>query len=122
MNVSGKGVKKAWTEFERQIKGEGTQPRLVVVHDELESTLGKVSIREGTSSPKGHNGLKSCQASLGNIKWWRIGVGIGRPDSRDPNVVAKYVLSKMTASEARAIEKASIGVVDALRQISEGKR
>lgn len=122
MNVSGVNVKKAWREWSRDMQKEGYEPRLVVVHDELESPLGKVTIKDGTASARGHNGLKSCQSSLGNMQWWRIGVGIGRPDSREPDVVAKYVLRKMTRTEMGAMIDASSDVVDALRQISEGRK
>lgn len=122
MNVSGGGVRKAWLEFSRQVVKEGREPRLVVVHDELEAALGKVSVKEGSASARGHNGLKSCQANLSGVKWWRIGVGIGRPESRDPDVVSRYVLRKMSPAEARAMEKASSGVVHALRMIGEGKK
>jgi len=37
-------------------------------------------------------------------KWVRIGVGIGRPESREPGVVAGYVLRKMSGSERGKIE------------------
>ena len=119
MNVSGKSLSRAWREFVRE---KGADARLVVVHDELEAGLGKVSVRDGAASAKGHNGIKSAQASLGGMKWWRVGVGIGRPESREPDVVARYVLRKMSAGEMRAMETACSGVVDALREISEGKR
>ncbi|PVI02727.1 peptidyl-tRNA hydrolase [Periconia macrospinosa] len=122
MNVSGPAVKRAWTEFSRGVKSEGSEPRLVVVHDELEAPLGKVSVKDGGGSPRGHNGLKSVQASMGTTKWWRIGVGIGRPESRDANVVSRYVLRKMDAREMIAIEKACSAVVAVMREISEGKR
>ncbi|KAF2446602.1 peptidyl-tRNA hydrolase [Karstenula rhodostoma CBS 690.94] len=123
MNVSGKGVARAWREFSAEVARSGRgQGRLVVVHDELESALGKVSVRDGANSAKGHNGIKSVQASLGGTKWWRVGVGIGRPESREPNVVAGYVLRKMHAGEMRAMEKACAGVVAVLREIAEGKR
>lgn len=120
MNISGQSVKSAWTNFSTQQRARGLEGRLVVVHDELEAPLGQVKIREGTASPKGHNGLKSCQASLGNVKWWRVGVGIGRPESRDPAVVSKYVLRKMNYGEEKAMDRAAVGVLRALRDISEG--
>ncbi|KAF2678987.1 peptidyl-tRNA hydrolase, partial [Lentithecium fluviatile CBS 122367] len=122
MNVSGAGVKKAWREYAKGVVKEGLEPRLVVVHDELEAPLGKVTVKEGSSSARGHNGLKSCQASLGSLRWWRIGVGIGRPESREPDVVSRYVLRKMNGGEMKAMERASSAVVAALRQIGEGKR
>ncbi|KAJ4379218.1 hypothetical protein N0V86_005262 [Didymella sp. IMI 355093] len=122
MNVSGVGVKKAYTawlaELRRRTKPD-QEGRLVVVHDELESALGKVSVRESGASARGHNGLKSCQAQLGGVKWWRVGVGIGRPESRDPNVVSRYVLGKMQDRERSGLERAAPGVVDALRTIAE---
>jgi len=126
MNVSGTGVKKAYNEWLRGIRqasGSNTlEGRLVVVHDELESALGKITIRDGAASAKGHNGIKSCQQQLGGIKWWRVGVGIGRPESRDPNVVSKYVLGKMTSFQRGALEKCTVPVYKALEEIAEGKR
>jgi PTH1 family peptidyl-tRNA hydrolase len=123
MNVSGPSVKNAWNTFCKQQRGKSpeAQPQLVVLHDELEAQLGKVSVKQGSASPRGHNGLKSCQGSLGGQQWWRIGVGIGRPESREPDVVSKYVLRKMTNSEERTLDKAAVDVLGALRKIAEGK-
>ncbi|KAF2659055.1 peptidyl-tRNA hydrolase [Lophiostoma macrostomum CBS 122681] len=123
MNVSGPSVKNAWNAFckQQRAKSADIQPRLVVLHDELEAQLGKVSVKQGSGSPRGHNGLKSCQGSLGGQQWWRVGVGIGRPDSREPDVVAKYVLRKMTSAEERALDRAAIDVLGALRRVAEGK-
>jgi len=126
MNVSGSGVLRAYNEWLRglrQAAGNATlQGRLVVVHDELESALGKVTIRDGAASAKGHNGIKSCQQSLGGTKWWRVGVGIGRPESRDPNIVSKYVLGKMTSYQRAQLEKTTIPVYKALEDIAAGKK
>jgi PTH1 family peptidyl-tRNA hydrolase len=126
MNVSGRGVGRAYAEWLRGIKAQygdsSIEGRLVVVHDELESQLGKVTVRDGGASAKGHNGLKSCQASLGGTKWWRVGVGIGRPESREPDVVARYVLRKATGSERDKLEKSAVGVVNALEEIAAGQR
>ncbi|KAL6706713.1 hypothetical protein ACN47E_005255 [Coniothyrium glycines] len=126
MNVSGVSIKKAYNEWLRHVRrGAGAADavgRLVVVHDELEGALGKVSVRDGGASAKGHNGLKSCQQQLAGVKWWRIGVGIGRPESRDPNVVSKYVLGKMTSYQQKAIEKSAVGVFAALEDIAAGKK
>jgi PTH1 family peptidyl-tRNA hydrolase len=126
MNVSGRGVGRAYTEWLRGIRQKygnaQIEGRLVVVHDELESQLGKVTVKDGSASAKGHNGLKSCQASLGGTKWWRVGVGIGRPDSREPDVVAKYVLSKVSNNERNALENSAVGVFKALEEISMGKK
>jgi len=91
---------------------------LVVVHDELECKLGDVKIKKGDASPKGHNGLKSIKEQLRGEEWWRIGVGIGRPESRDPDVVAGFVLRKMSSAERSRIEGA-VGRVEAeLRRLA----
>lgn len=77
----------------------------MVIHDELELPLGQVKVKDGSASAKGHNGLKSIKEAFGgNGKFVRIGVGIGRPDSREPNAVASYVLRKMNGQEKSKIE------------------
>jgi PTH1 family peptidyl-tRNA hydrolase len=49
---------------------------------------------------RGHNGLKSISQELGGTKdFLRIGIGIGRPEDRDPAVVAHYVLSAFSREE-----------------------
>ena len=96
MNVSGPVVARTWKSFlstllpdQRDTKSEGGA-RLVVVHDELEAPLGTVKLRWGGSA-KGHNGLKSCVESLGGQQafWCRVGVGIGRPESREKGDVSR---------------------------------
>jgi PTH1 family peptidyl-tRNA hydrolase len=102
MNVSGAGVSAAWRQFQRESRGEET--KLVVVHDEMELPVGEIKVRDGNASAKGHNGLKDIAKCLPGQKYKRIGVGIGRPESRDPNVVAGYVLRKMNPTERAKIE------------------
>lgn len=109
MNISGSGVAAAWRQFQKDTRGEDA--RLVVVHDELETKLGEVRVKKGDASPKGHNGLKSIKEQIRGQEWWRIGVGIGRPESRDPDTVAAYVLRKMSGVERGRIESA-VGIVE----------
>ena len=42
----------------------------------------------------GHNGLKSLERGLGSREFWRVRVGVGRPDSTDPEIVSAYVLGR----------------------------
>lgn len=116
MNVSGVGVAAAWKQFVKDSRDEGA--RLVVVHDELELKPGEVKLRKGEASPKGHNGLKSIKDHLRGQEWWRIGVGIGRPESRDPSVVAGFVLRKMSPVERAKIEGAVGRVEEELRALA----
>jgi PTH1 family peptidyl-tRNA hydrolase len=83
--------------------------RVVVIHDEIDLPFGEVRERLG-GGLAGHNGLKSIAAGIGGNDFWRVRVGVGRPDSTDPDVVADYVLSRFPESETEVralIERAA---------------
>jgi peptidyl-tRNA hydrolase, PTH1 family len=67
--------------------------RVVVLHDEIDLPFGEVQSRLG-GGLAGHNGLKSLRAGFGDPDFWRVRVGVGRPESTDPEVVSAYVLGK----------------------------
>jgi PTH1 family peptidyl-tRNA hydrolase len=67
--------------------------RVVVLHDEIDLPFGEVQARLG-GGLAGHNGLKSLKRGFGDPEFWRVRVGVGRPDSTDPEVVSSYVLSR----------------------------
>jgi PTH1 family peptidyl-tRNA hydrolase len=71
--------------------------RVLVVHDEIDLPFGEVRSRVG-GGLAGHNGLKSLRAELGGSDFARVRVGVGRPDSTDPEVVANYVLARFRES------------------------
>lgn len=118
MNISGVSLAAAWRQFQRDV-GPDELTRLVVIHDELELPLGAVKVKRGDASPKGHNGLKSIKEQLRGVDYTRIGVGIGRPESREPNVVANYVLRKMGPVEKAKVEGCVGRVAEELRKLAE---
>ncbi len=65
------------------------------VHDEIDLKFGDVRSRLG-GGLAGHNGLKSLKRELGGPDFHRIRVGVGRPDSTDPDIVAGYVLGRFS--------------------------
>jgi len=67
--------------------------RVVVLHDEIDLGFGEVQSRLG-GGLAGHNGLKSLKRGLGSADFWRVRVGVGRPDSTDPEIVSSYVLGR----------------------------
>jgi PTH1 family peptidyl-tRNA hydrolase len=67
--------------------------RVVVLHDEIDLPFGEVQVRQG-GGLAGHNGLKSLKRGFGDAEFWRVRVGVGRPDSTDPEVVSAYVLGR----------------------------
>ena len=87
MNESGRSVGPARGSFKLDLD------RLVVVHDEIDLPFGEVRARLG-GGLAGHNGLKSLRRDLGAPDFHRVRVGVGRPDSTDPDIVAAYVLGK----------------------------
>jgi PTH1 family peptidyl-tRNA hydrolase len=73
--------------------------RVVVVHDEIDLPFGEIQVRLG-GGLAGHNGLKSLKRGFGSPDFWRVRVGVGRPDSTDPEVVSSYVLSRFREPRA----------------------
>lgn len=69
--------------------------RIVVVHDEIDLPFGEVRARQG-GGLAGHNGLKSLKEGFGGADFHRVRVGVGRPDSTDPEVVSAYVLRRFS--------------------------
>ncbi|UGS34660.1 Peptidyl-tRNA hydrolase [Capillimicrobium parvum] len=67
--------------------------RVLVVHDEIDLPFGEIRARLG-GGLAGHNGLKSLRRELGSPDFARVRIGVGRPDSTDPDIVAGYVLGR----------------------------
>src|SRR5919199_4620550 len=74
--------------------------RVLVVHDEIDLPFGEVRSRVG-GGLAGHNGLKSLRQGLGSLDFARVRVGVGRPDSTDPDIVAAYVLGRWRQSDGK---------------------
>jgi PTH1 family peptidyl-tRNA hydrolase len=66
---------------------------VVAVHDEIDLPFGTVQARLG-GGLAGHNGLKSLKRELGGADFQRVRVGVGRPDSTDPEIVSAHVLGR----------------------------
>lgn len=73
--------------------------RVLVVHDEIDLPFGDIRPRLG-GGLAGHNGLKSLKAQLGSPDFGRVRVGVGRPDSTDPQIVSSWVLGRFSEPAA----------------------
>jgi PTH1 family peptidyl-tRNA hydrolase len=75
---------------------------VVVLHDEIDLPFGEIRPRLG-GGLAGHNGLKSLKAGFGSPDFHRVRIGVGRPDSTDPELVSAHVLGKwrQSAEEVR---------------------
>jgi PTH1 family peptidyl-tRNA hydrolase len=87
--------------------------QIIVVHDEIELPFGTLSLKF-SGGLGGHNGLRSMKTCFGSVDFWRLRIGIGRPDGRIPGRggnmessrtagIADWVLSDFTAAEAAAL-------------------
>ena len=88
MNEAGRSVGPARGQFRLD-----DLARVLVLHDEIDLKFGDVRTRVG-GGLAGHNGLKSLKRELGDPGFTRVRIGVGRPDSTEPDVVASYVLGK----------------------------
>ena len=69
---------------------------IFVFHDELDLAPGRMRAKQG-GGHGGHNGLRDIDRHLGQ-DYWRIRIGIGRPDN--PAIgVKSWVLSNFTKTE-----------------------
>jgi peptidyl-tRNA hydrolase, PTH1 family len=89
MNDSGKSVSPA-----RGALGVDLD-HVVVVHDEIDLPFGRVEVRLG-GGLAGHNGLKAVREGLGSPEFRRIRVGVGRPDTTDPEIISAHVLGRFS--------------------------
>ncbi|ORY71366.1 peptidyl-tRNA hydrolase [Pseudomassariella vexata] len=125
MNVCGPWVAKAYREQLQMHNLKPSELSLVLVHDDLEEDFGSVKLRKWKASHRGHNGVKSVNASLKpaefpGARWSRISIGIDRPEARDQQSVANYVLRRMTRYQKDVID-AKIGprVIGCLRSLQD---
>jgi PTH1 family peptidyl-tRNA hydrolase len=95
--------------------------RVVAVHDEIDLPFGRVESRLG-GGLAGHNGLKSLKRELGGPDFHRVRVGVGRPDSTDPEIVSAHVLGRFREpqDEVRALMERAADELERLVS-SEGK-
>ncbi|ODH13533.1 hypothetical protein ACO22_07160 [Paracoccidioides brasiliensis] len=167
MNVSGPTLVRAYekciTNPDRQKDNARDESNpiplnLILLHDDLELSPGKLSVRRGGASlsARGHNGVKSVVNSLvkagmlastrgagkekgtgvgmsgilgagssasafdpTRFQLTRIGVGIGRPASREPAEVAEYVLGRMPDRQVEVTEGLVGKLVEILKKEAE---
>lgn len=101
MNLSGGPVQEALAFFKLPPE------RLIVVFDDLDLAAGAVKLRVGGGAG-GHNGVKDILAKLGNDKFHRIKLGIGKPEHK--SATADWVLSRFSPEELSKLESESFAV------------
>jgi PTH1 family peptidyl-tRNA hydrolase len=111
MNLSGDSVYAAAAFFKIP------RDRILVVHDELELPLGTAALKF-SGGLGGHNGLRSMKANFGAADFWRLRIGIGRPDHDD---ISGWVLSDFDRAEWPLLDQVLDAAATALvRLLTEG--
>ena len=112
MNDSGRSVGPARGSYKLDLD------RILVIHDEIDLPFGDIRVKEG-GGLAGHNGLKSLKRELGGADFHRIRVGVGRPDSTDPDIVAAYVLGRWRRPPSEVADLVSRAADEAERVVLE---
>jgi peptidyl-tRNA hydrolase, PTH1 family len=111
MNRGGESIK-ALLDYFRLTAGD-----LVVIHDDLDLAFGRIRIRPGGGAG-GHRGVLSIMESLGESRFYRVRIGIGRPpDGVDPvDFVLEPFLSQEVGQLDELVSRASDAVESLLRE------
>ncbi len=83
---------------------------VIALHDEIDLPFGEIRTKIG-GGVAGHNGLKSLDRGLGSRDFRRVRIGVGRPDSTDPEIVSRHVLGRFEEADdevRRLIEDAAV--------------
>jgi len=109
MNEAGKSVGPARGELRVE------PDHVIVVHDEIDLPFADIRTRLG-GGLAGHNGLKSIKAALGTADFQRVRIGVGRPPTTDPELVAAHVLGKFREprDEVQALIEAAADATEQL--------
>jgi PTH1 family peptidyl-tRNA hydrolase len=111
MNASGRAVQMLAGFFK-------VQPQeILVAHDELDFEPGTARLKQG-GGIAGHNGLRDISQRIGSHDYWRLRIGIGRPQSAAE--LADYVLHKPPAEEREAIDAVIGKALELMPQILSG--
>jgi PTH1 family peptidyl-tRNA hydrolase len=88
---------------------------VLVLHDEIDLPFGRIEVRLG-GGLAGHNGLKSLARGLGGPDFQRVRIGVGRPDTTDPEIVSAHVLGRFSepAEDVRGLIESAADAAERL--------
>ncbi|MGR9088105.1 MAG: aminoacyl-tRNA hydrolase [Gammaproteobacteria bacterium] len=90
---------------------------ILVVHDDLDFKAGVVKLKKN-GGHAGHNGLRDIIAHLGSNEFFRLRLGIGRPD--EGKAVVDFVLSAPSKAEWELMQSAVASSLDYIGQMVGG--
>jgi PTH1 family peptidyl-tRNA hydrolase len=112
INNSGVPIKKF-------IKNKNIKPdNILVIYDDIDLAVGKIRLKNGGGSG-GHKGLNSIVEQLGSKNFWRLRIGIGKPE--DKNKTVEYVLGKPSKRDKEIIMDSINFSLDEINNFFEGE-
>ena len=99
INLSGESVSKVVSFF------KVAPENIVVIHDDVDFPLLEWKLQLSKDSA-GHNGVEDIVQRLGTNDFWRVRVGVGRPEDKKFDV-EDYVLSIFKDEDLEKVEKLS---------------
>ena len=90
---------------------------ILVVHDELDFEPGVARLKQG-GGIAGHNGLRDISQKIASHDYWRLRLGVGKPQPGREG--ADYVLEKPLAEEKAAIDASIDKALALLPQMMAG--
>jgi len=112
INNSGVPIKKF-------IKNKNIKPdNILVIYDDIDLAVGKIRLKNGGGSG-GHKGLNSIVEQLGSKNFWRLRIGIGKPE--DKNKTVEYVLGKPSKRDKEIIMDSINFSLDEINNFFDGE-
>jgi PTH1 family peptidyl-tRNA hydrolase len=109
MNLSGGPLKQVANYF------KVSPNSLVVLHDDIDLPFGSIKAKLG-GGDAGHNGLRSITKSFGTNEYYRVRLGVGRPN--DSAQVSSFVLGQFSKAQKQELPElieravgASLGLI-----------
>jgi PTH1 family peptidyl-tRNA hydrolase len=100
------------------IKNKNIKPEnILIVYDDLDLNVGQIRLKQGGASA-GHNGLNSIIEQLGSKEFWRLRIGIGKPENKDD--VVSYVLGKPSPEDKQSILECINSILDKINEFFNG--
>lgn len=121
MNQSGEIVKKLVGHYKIPLDD------LLIIHDDLDIPLGDFRLQKGRGAA-GHKGVESIVNALGGNGFWRLRIGIGRPQinekckMKNEKLTEEYVLEEFINEELKSIKSLISKIVNTIKDwvISNG--
>ena len=104
--------------LQKYIKNKNIGPdNILIAYDDLDLQIGQVRIKFSGGSG-GHNGLNSIIEKIGSRDFWRLRVGIGKPEDREQTV--NYVLGKPPQEEKNKIHTSLARIISEKKDLLSG--